>query len=241
MESESHHFRTLGQLLDTLLVDELTLDDLCRVLVMQTFNKYGATQAFIFESHPDATYSLVASYGAQLDYGIEIENLPLSSLYPSAACIRNNSIVTTTHDMSRLEFPDIPGVDNQSRYGNLTVVPLRKFGAPIGAVSISSAQGMDTEESADFLELVASMVATRFSQSGRYREISIDQGSFPNKSKVLNERETLIQVAMSKGFTNPEIAVDLGFSESTIRQDSMSLFRKLGVTNRRDAGKLLLS
>jgi DNA-binding NarL/FixJ family response regulator len=46
---------------------------------------------------------------------------------------------------------------------------------------------------------------------------------------------------MAKGLTNPEIAATLGYSESTVRRESVILFSKLGVHNRHDAGNLLLN
>ncbi len=55
----------------------------------------------------------------------------------------------------------------------------------------------------------------------------------------LTPREKDIQALMGSGSTNREISVDLGFSESTVRKDSVSLFAKLGVNNRKDAGDLL--
>ena len=44
---------------------------------------------------------------------------------------------------------------------------------------------------------------------------------------------------MAQGKTNREISDDLGYSESTIRQDAVSLFAKLQVKTRKEAGNLL--
>jgi DNA-binding CsgD family transcriptional regulator len=239
MNDPKNYFKVLKQLLETLQVDELLLNDLCRILVMQTFKHNGATEAFLFESHPDATYSLTAAYGVPPNFENGKENIPLSSTYPSSECIRTNSIITTTSERLGIDFPDSAKLTDQRSFDHLTVFPLRKFGMPIGAFAILSENEMDLETSADFLELVALLVSARFSDNGRYKEISYERARFPNKSKALTERESLIQVGMSNGLTNVQIAVELGFSESTIRQDAVSLFGKLGVTNRRDAGKLV--
>jgi len=239
METYKNYFRLLKELLETLQLDELSLNDLCRVLVMQTFKDYGATQSFMFELHPDATYSLIAAYGVAPEFPNGHENMSLSATFPSATCIRTNSIVKTTKETVATEYPDTLSVPNQPLYEHLTIFPLRKFGLPIGACSILSADEISSGNGEDFLELVALLVETRFSKSGQYREISIDRAIYPNKSKVLTDREALIQIGMSKGFTNAQIAEELGFSHSTIRQDAILLFNKLGVSNRRDAGRLI--
>lgn len=55
---------------------------------------------------------------------------------------------------------------------------------------------------------------------------------------TLREREVL--ALMASGLTNPQIADELSYSLSTIRLDSMSIYRKLGVRGRIEAVALLL-
>jgi DNA-binding NarL/FixJ family response regulator len=42
---------------------------------------------------------------------------------------------------------------------------------------------------------------------------------------------------MVEGKTNHELATDLGFSVSTIRHETMAIFRALGVSDRKEAAK----
>jgi DNA-binding NarL/FixJ family response regulator len=51
----------------------------------------------------------------------------------------------------------------------------------------------------------------------------------------LTERQTQIVRLMGEGKTNAAIARSLGYSESTIRQESMGIYRSLGVNNREEA------
>ena len=57
----------------------------------------------------------------------------------------------------------------------------------------------------------------------------------PGEGFGLTDRELAVLRGIVAGKTNPAIAVDLAFSLSTIRNDTTEIFRKLGVTKRRDA------
>ena len=54
----------------------------------------------------------------------------------------------------------------------------------------------------------------------------------------LSERQIQILRGMTNGKTNHELAVDLGFSVSTIRHETMAIFRALGVSDRKEAAKV---
>ena len=53
----------------------------------------------------------------------------------------------------------------------------------------------------------------------------------------LTDRQYEILLYMSKGKTNQEVADILILSESSIKQESVKIFRALGVANRQDAVK----
>jgi DNA-binding NarL/FixJ family response regulator len=53
-------------------------------------------------------------------------------------------------------------------------------------------------------------------------------------NSILNVREIGIIELIKLGKTNSEIAKVLGYSESTIRQDTIKIYRKLGISGRQD-------
>lgn len=55
---------------------------------------------------------------------------------------------------------------------------------------------------------------------------------------VLTDRQTQILQLMAKGLTNSQIAKRVGFSESTVRQETMVIYRYFGVGGRREAVRL---
>jgi DNA-binding NarL/FixJ family response regulator len=63
----------------------------------------------------------------------------------------------------------------------------------------------------------------------------IDQN--PTNSPKMSDRQIQILEGMIEGKTNHELATDLGFSVSTIRHETMAIFRALGVSDRKEAAK----
>jgi DNA-binding CsgD family transcriptional regulator len=53
----------------------------------------------------------------------------------------------------------------------------------------------------------------------------------------MSDRQIQILKGMVEGKTNHDLATDLGFSVSTIRHETMAIFRELGVSDRKEAAK----
>lgn len=54
----------------------------------------------------------------------------------------------------------------------------------------------------------------------------------------LSARQSLILAGMIDGKTNHELSISLGFSVSTIRHETMAIFKTLGVSDRKEAAKV---
>jgi DNA-binding NarL/FixJ family response regulator len=54
----------------------------------------------------------------------------------------------------------------------------------------------------------------------------------------LTARQLLILTGMVEGKTNHEISIDLGFSVSTIRHETMAIYKELGVSDRKEAARV---
>jgi len=118
-------------------------------------------------------------------------------------------------------------------------VPIRKFGSSLGVLAIFGRRFSIDEDCRVFLELVAGLMALKLNWNFAAQPDEAAGKSLPLRDEALTNRERLVQGLMKLGKTNAEIADELGYSESTIRQDAVSMFSKLGVKNRKEAGDLL--
>jgi DNA-binding CsgD family transcriptional regulator len=55
---------------------------------------------------------------------------------------------------------------------------------------------------------------------------------------TLTPRQLLILAGMVEGKTNHELSVELGFSVSTIRHETMAIYKELGVSDRKEAARV---
>lgn len=107
-----------------------------------------------------------------------------------------------------------------------------------------------SEEDDFFLLAVGSMLAlhiSRLSEASIYldshggkKNSVVDEslesshpGSSPRGGRALTHRQDVIVESLKRGKTNKEIAEDLDFSESLIRQETVQIYRKLGITGRK--------
>lgn len=74
--------------------------------------------------------------------------------------------------------------------------------------------------------------------TGALDEAAAAHASRRSTPGVLSDRQLRILGLMAKGLTNSQISKRVGFSESTVRQETMAIYRYFGVGGRREAVRL---
>jgi DNA-binding CsgD family transcriptional regulator len=87
------------------------------------------------------------------------------------------------------------------------------------------------------LTLYSSLSSIYLTQQGAFGEQVLNSVS-PSSGGPLTPRQAQVLRGMVEGKTNHELASDLGFSVSTIRHETMAIFRALGVSDRKEAAKV---
>jgi len=113
----------------------------------------------------------------------------------------------------------------------VAVVPTSDQGEPRRAIS-AGADGAVVERDLD--EALAATVLAAAAGQISFPEV---QGAEDRPSLTRREGQVLVNVA--KGFTNAEIARELGLAESTVKSHLSSAFAKLGVASRAEAAALI--
>jgi DNA-binding CsgD family transcriptional regulator len=124
-------------------------------------------------------------------------------------------------------------VVRQDREVVLWVLPLLKADVPVGAsVSITDAKEeieAFSQEAADISSSTGAIYLDSLGLKNLFRETPQAQEG------ELTERQYEILLAMARGETNAQIAHQLILSESSIKQESVRIFRSLGVGSRQQA------
>jgi DNA-binding CsgD family transcriptional regulator len=217
--------------------NELTEGEICQAVALHIFPASPAQIVGIFEMHSDGTYSMTSVFGVPKSTLEEFQNLRLSPITPVVDAMRSGKVTWVSNQDELLDrFPETIRTFNGSYTTPIIAIPLLRRGSIAGAIAIVGSGVNVTDECASYLTIVAGIVSLKLQAIGipvPARTPASPKASLGNR---LTSREKLIQGLMARGKTNGEISDDLGYSESTIRQDAISLFSKLGVTNRREAG-----
>jgi len=196
-----------------------TLEDVCRSIVQsdEFRGKLYGTQIHSLTNR--GTLVSAASFGME---GVPAhEKLTLFDEHPIAEAPRERTVTVVPH-------PDSNDFD-------LWTMPILKDELTAGTLCSVSKKGSEIEAfSQNEMTAIGNMAYLFLSASGvpeivKDREVAA--------TGQLTDRQFEILLYMSKGKTNQEIADILILSESSIKQESVKIFRALGVANRQDAVK----
>jgi DNA-binding CsgD family transcriptional regulator len=206
---------------------------LCQFVTLRTFNQFGAFTMFISELKPGGL--IIPSYQFGFSHE-EMESWSISSVdenIPVADALKNNSFVwlSDNEDWNR-DYPDL--LNHKIPDGQSFICwPIHIRGAYMTVVGVAFKQVLlQNDETRNFLETISGLIGLQISSLRRTR-LSVEQDS--SVWNLLNNRQHKIVAMMSEGMTNNQIAAELGYSQSTIRQDTIKIYELLGVPGRKGA------
>lgn len=117
--------------------------------------------------------------------------------------------------------------------------PLGSPAGPVGVLALFLAAPLDPSLVASRVRKVSEILAVYLAGSGadapRTAATSRRSAAPQPGSQMLTARQRQVLEFMALGLTNPQIAMRIGFSDSTVRMESMAIYRALGVHDRRHA------
>jgi DNA-binding CsgD family transcriptional regulator len=220
--------------------EPLAAREICQIVSLKLFPDEPAHGIGIFALGSDGEYNLKATFGVSAQTQAVWTSGSVSVNSPVVEAMRTSEVVCigSPEDLSA-RYPEHFAIHNADAESAIIAVPIRKFGSSLGVLAIFGRRFSIDEDCRVFLELVAGLMALKLNWNFAAQPDEAAGKSLPLRDEALTNRERLVQGLMRLGKTNAEIADELGYSESTIRQDAVSMFSKLGVKNRKEAGDLL--
>lgn len=214
----------IESILDALLKSE-SIQDFSRSIVHSDITDGSVQGCHFYALDSESHLKPVSGYGrTYLDTEIALSAWDDD---PIAACIRNKEF----------EFQN-PSKETDR---GVLAIPLLKDSIPVGALALvvdAENKKLPIHESLiPVLMKIGAYCLAAFSGSS-----SRSAGSFSTAPRELNgedltSRQIRILELMADGMVNVEIARELMLSESTIRQETVRIYRALGVPNRSEAAK----
>jgi DNA-binding CsgD family transcriptional regulator len=127
----------------------------------------------------------------------------------------------------------------------VAVVPFVSYGAPVGAMVLTlsgwpkDGDIINTPGGKTLSDLMSRLGGYWLQSNGiaNGRGLAEAPVSEITDDAALTERQTVVLSLMSQGLTNAQIAQQLMLSESSIRQETVKIYRTLGVHSRIEASK----
>jgi DNA-binding CsgD family transcriptional regulator len=233
----SELMNSISELSEYLSRPEVTPALLSQFLILRTLQPLGANQTFISQLHPDGMVRPIDAFGFSKEQVDGWQEFPLSEKLPVTDCIRNDQLIwlADANDWEK-DYPELAKYPSEVTSNTFIAASIDIHGAPAAALGIMCpSQVSPTPELISFVSAVAAMVALFLSRMTEGRLGNIVRGDFAPNQVFLSQRQMRILNLMAQDFTNPQIGKELGFSESTVRQETMRIYQILQVSGRKEA------
>jgi DNA-binding CsgD family transcriptional regulator len=220
----------------------LTMQDICQYLVTVSLKDYGFYCSVFAEIQKNGQVRVTSHFGADPKDVEAWQDMSLEIKTPVNDCLRENRIVwiNTLPNYSQ-EYELLNSLPTDDRLKTLVAFPIRGASHLLGAISILSSKKMELDTEMELLiKSLCYLVALRMEINSRLKTKSNNSqnGDSPfnngNLSKLTLRQKKILEMLIAKK-TNQEIADELIYSVSTIKQETIAIYEKLGLRGREDS------
>jgi DNA-binding CsgD family transcriptional regulator len=208
-------------------------NEIAQYLVMNTFSEEGFLTVYIGELTETGVVCVLGGFGWNAIEYSAFTDLPIQAKFPITDAIRTNEVIVLKHDAAfEVEYPLMGEIKTSVEWISGVAIPVY----PIGGMALYSSKEIELTQSmkvffvaiGSLLGLYASRLPTSLVEVAINAKQKIDLPQIP-----LSDRQLVIAGLLEQGFNNAQIAEEIGYSESLIRQETVAIYRKLQVTGRK--------
>ena len=222
----------IAQLVSHLANEDLSEDEICEFLVTNSLDFLSVDHAWIAQVTNRKTVRARASHGVDQSKFQDWQEFPLDWKLPvTDALVEKRIVWINSLPEWPEEYPLLKGVAYEGPARTQIIVPIFRLNSSVGCLGFVSSKILDPdEEVALFLQTIANLISLHIYRQARERK----KQESPNVSS-LTDRQVQILAFIADRKTNIEIADAMGYSESTVRQETIRIFEKLQVNGRNEA------
>ena len=225
----------------TYLATKPSLDDVAQHLVLDTFRESQPRTALISVFDSSGSVSAAGSFGLAPDMVRALRRLSLWDRSPSVDAIREGAPVVHADRQTLLGAYPWLGSHEGLLYPTIAW-PLAVGSQRLGSLQMQFAEAISQTAIEDVFATISPLLGLYVSMRSpvpnghpledKHPKLTQDERSVDAE---LTPRQLRILHLLAEGMTNPQIAARIGFSDSTVRQETMAIYRFLGADGRRDA------
>lgn len=241
------YLKWTSELIKFLGNQEHTIEEVLAHVVLRTMAPLQATSAFISVLDNQNSIVTVGEFGIASEVSKSYkEKYILTDHIPITDALRQRKIVlVNTLPAWPVDYPLLSEIPYPTDEVSMVSFPIERCGTPIavGTVFFSSKIFLN-EETSIFVESIGNLLALYLFSPGFLNGVKPELPSAhvtnheAELGLPLSQRQGLILRMISEGRTNLAIGEMLKYSESTIRQETIKIFSKLGCDGRIEASHI---
>ena len=220
-----------------------SFDDIAQHLCAVLFAHYQPWSATIFTCSDRGLARVLGDFGSGPNSTDSLSGFDCTTHSPVARALFQGAAVTNFGGAGNSGVQGMHGLDWFAQ-GPAILHPLSTPSRFLGAVHMRFLDVPESDSLIKDLACVAPPLALHLASSVTAQDGHQGHAGSGNHLPIpeeLSARQLQVLTLMSEHKTNAQISRIIGFSESTVRQETMAIFRFLGVHDRRDAVKLATS
>jgi DNA-binding CsgD family transcriptional regulator len=217
-------------LCDYLAQSRRSLDELCEFLTVVTFSFLSPRALYIGEIASDGYIDLRSAFGFDEFSVARWSRIPMTVKIPLTESIAKNECILVPNPKVFLKsYPDLKELGEiDTNWKTSLAVPIQRHGA---FYLVLHGEPEMSSEFEHLLRSVGNLILIHLRELQPLHEKPAVKISTATK---LTTRQTLIHNLLVHGYTNPEIAREIGYSESLVRQETITIYAFLGVSGRKE-------
>lgn len=233
------YFSILNKFIPRISSSSITPSEICRIITLETLQEFGVSCAMISEVSKHETLHEIGSFNLPENLYRIWKEVPLSHHNPMTAAITSNkNIWINSLPKWPSDFKDLDSLKLPSNFKSIVVTPLHYLHVAAGALTFFSTQRLAYEpEFEAFITSIGNILSMSLQVS--FESKSAFKSDYKNSSRSaiarLSDRQKRILKLVAERKTNARISELLGFSESTVRQETMKIYAILNVKSRFEA------
>lgn len=214
------------------------LSELCKYAVTHTFDFLEPISLFGASLETDGTIRPTGQYGFADEVMHSWRMVSIDEDLPTSDALKTNNIVWLADKAQWIrDYPHLAHYENDFTTNTFIAWPITVQNAYMSVLGLCAKKvEAPTPTLVSFFEIVGGIFALQISKQAAAINLS-ESSEISARINLFTRRQRYVMRLLVDGLTNQEIGRELGFSESTIRHETMRIYEIMGASGRADAIK----
>lgn len=218
---------------DFLANEPKSYDNIARFLAINTFSEEQPSCIYLGELRDTGMVTKIGGFGWNSEELSEFVDLPIQLDIPLTLAIRTNKVqVYKNSEFFNYRYPQVHSFRFREEW--LTRIGVPAY--PVGVISIFSTLDIQVSDAGeDFYLTIGSLLGLYSSNQVKKQDLIFSSEIQLKVVPVpLSDRQLVIVGLLERGLSNEQIGLEIGYSTSMVRQETIVIYRNLKVHGRKE-------